>query len=84
MSDMITQIENTDFSKIVEVVFTKVDGSSRTMRCTTNDKYIREDMKPKGGVVNYSDQVKRVFDIDIDEWRSFRTDSVISIRELGE
>lgn len=74
---------NVDFSKIVEVTFVKANGDTRIMRCTTNDKYISENKRPTQ-VINYSDAVKRVFDIDKDDWRSFRYDSVISIRELGD
>ncbi len=77
---------------LCEVDFIKADGSFRTMRCTLNEEVIREyadwdEVKPKGSV-NLSEQTKedvqRVFDVENAGWRSFRFDSVKSIRtEIG-
>jgi len=63
---------------VVNVVFTKVDGSERTMNCTLKLENIPEDQHPKGTIKSESDQI-RVFDTDIDAWRSFNFGSVKTI-----
>ena len=69
---------------LCEVTFTKVNGDLRTMPCT-----LKEDMLPPIVVVESEDteMPKRkvsetslaVFVTDINEWRSFRLDSIHSI-----
>lgn len=67
--------------KDVCVTFTKRDGTSRTMRCTTAEGRIPADKAPKGtGTVAVSDAVQRVFDCEVQAWRSFRWDSVIEYK----
>ena len=63
---------------VVNVVFTKVDGSERTMNCTLKLDNIPEDQHPKGVIKSESDQI-RVFDTDIREWRSFNFSSVKNV-----
>lgn len=69
----------------LNVEFTKKDGSNRKMRCT-----LREDVLPKlDGVVQGEpkDNINSVsvFDLDKSEWRSFRYDSIKSIKfTIGE
>ena len=63
---------------VVNVVFTKVDGSERIMNCTLKLDNIPEDQHPKSAVKSESDQI-RVFDTDIDAWRSFNFSSVKTI-----
>ena len=63
---------------VVNVVFTKADGSERTMNCTLKLENIPEDQRPKGAIKSESDQI-RVFDTDIDAWRSFNFSSVKTI-----
>jgi len=68
----------------VRVEFTKADGSVREMRCTLNpDKLPPTPVQtgPVDGIVKESKQRKapdpesiRVFDLDKNEWRSFRFD----------
>lgn len=61
---------------VVEVRFTKADGSIRTMLATTNPMYI-PNYDPEAKVNNpYSDEVLKVIDTEISAWRSFRFDSV--------
>ena len=62
----------------VTVTFTKADATDRVMRCTTNGALIPEDMWPKGTATNLSKDVQRAFDLDLQEWRSFRFDAVKS------
>lgn len=70
----------------VAVKFTKKDGSDRTMLCTLNESNLPEFAKPadpingeEPKVINYSDEALRVFDVDKQEWRSFRWDSIQSV-----
>lgn len=66
-------------SSIVEVTFTKVDGTERVMRCTLQPQYLPESIEKEGVKVRNPD-VQSVWDIDINAWRSFRFDSV---KEFG-
>lgn len=61
------------------ITFDKADGSERTMRCTLVEGKIPEDKKPKGTGRESSDSVQRVFDLDKQEWRSFKVDLVKEI-----
>ena len=67
-----------------EVVFTKVDGSLRTMPCT-----LREEAMPQR-VVNehhqtrlYKPETLSVWCLDKSEWRAFKVANVREIRVLG-
>jgi hypothetical protein len=66
---------------VVQVKFTKSNGEERVMRCTTNEFEISIEKLPKGTGPRHTDEVQRVFDVDKQEWRSFRWDSVIEIKE---
>lgn len=71
---------------VVTVVFTKKDGTQRTMRCTTNLALIPQDRHPKPIAETVLDApdatTQRAFDLDLGEWRSFKHDSVISVSTL--
>lgn len=61
------------------VKFTKMDGTDRVMHCTIAPHMIPEDKQPKGTLLTEVPQnmsVLRVFDLDVNDWRSFRVDSV--------
>lgn len=63
------------------VVFTKVDGTERVMKCTLNEVFIPTDQRPtpvseSATPRKESLEAIRVFDTDIQAWRSFRVDSV--------
>lgn len=60
----------------VTVQFTKADKTQRTMRCTTNS--VPAKFRPKEDTPEPAD-IKRVFDLDKQGWRSFRIDSVMSL-----
>ena len=62
----------------ITVVFTKADGTERTMRCTLLEKLIPKEKQPKSETPNSSTPgpAIRVFDVEKEEWRSFRWDSV--------
>ena len=66
----------------VTVVFTKKDGSERTMKCTTNANMVpkleestdtKREKKP-------NEDVMSVYDLEAAGWRSFRWDSVKQIK----
>ena len=78
-------IHNFLHAGLCEVDFIKTDGSFRTMKCTLNEDVISEyadwdDVKPKGTGSEVTDTVQRVFDVEVGGWRSFRFDSVKSVR----
>ena len=68
-----------------EVVFTKVNGETRTMPCT-----LREAALPPQPVVEGKEPKKQnpevisVWCLDKKEWRSFKTMNVISLTVLGD
>lgn len=70
------------------VTFLKKDGTERVMRCTTNLDMIPAEKHPKGdkpikeGEEKKVETAKRVFDLEKQEWRSFRYDSVIAVSPL--
>lgn len=66
------------------VYFTKKDGTTRIMKCTLDPEFI-------GGVYEFSekshkhnDEIISVWDLEVDEWRSFRVDSVEKIRPFTD
>lgn len=80
MSEKIEHIKNAlKTSDEVVVVFTKSDGTERTMRCTIDGERIPADKAPKGTAKNLSEDTQRVFDLDKGEWRSFKFDAVKTI-----
>jgi len=57
----------------VEVIFTKKDGTERTMKCTLMEKFLPETVgsdRPK------NDETLAVYDLEKEGWRSFRWDSI--------
>lgn len=71
----------------VTVIFKKADGTLRTMRCTTNPELLPPVPEPvEGEEVKVKTErkenpdVARVFDLEKQEWRSFRFDSVTEVQ----
>jgi hypothetical protein len=70
---------------VAEVIFTKLDGETRTMRCTLMKEYLPASRDP-AKVQAFHEQQERtlggttitVWDVDARGWRSFRADRVIS------
>ena len=65
------------------IVFTKKDGTERTMTCTTKPELVPaesivEGVEKKEKKVNV--EVIPVYDLDAKGWRSFRWDSVKQVR----
>ena len=61
------------------VFFTKKDGTERKMLCTLAENKIPNEKMPKNSGKSKSDDALAVFDIEKNEWRSFRWDSVTKI-----
>ena len=71
------QINQLLATSIVRIRFTKVDGTIRVMNCTKSSQYIPQESMPGSGLEYQSDSVCRVFDVDVQGWRSFRWDSLL-------
>jgi hypothetical protein len=68
----------------INVTFTKKDGTSRTMHCTRDISKIPIELHPVGsttGTKSTGDAVQ-VFDLGINEWRSFKTSTLTHIEWL--
>ena len=61
-------------SEIVELTFTKKDGTERVMKCTLAEQKIPAENAPKGSERAKSDEAVAVFDLENQGWRSFRWD----------
>jgi len=66
-------------SEVVDITFTKKDGSERIMKCTLLESKIPSEKMPKGTEKAKNDEVVPVFDIENDGWRSFRWESIRAI-----
>lgn len=83
MSDVdFETLKNLLRSNVVEVTFTKVNGDKRVMNCTLQESYLPEHNGESERKKN--ENVLAVYDIDSNDWRSFRFDSVISYNIGGE
>ena len=71
--EMVTELR----ARTCRVIFTKVNGEERDMQCTLNVEFIPEAKQPKG-TKEYADDVIRAFDVNKQEFRSFRVENVIS------
>ena len=61
----------------VNLTFIKKYGTIRDMRCTLREAMIPTEAMPTGeSKKKKNDDVISVFDLDKDDWRSFRVDSV--------
>ena len=65
----------------VRVVFTKKDGTDRSMLCTLAEGKIPADKQPKTepATGTTTGSAVRVFDVEKQEWRSFRWDAVKTV-----
>jgi hypothetical protein len=66
-------------SEVVDITFTKKDGSERILKCTLMESKIPTEKIPKGTEKLKNDEVVPVFDVENDGWRSFRWDSIRQI-----
>lgn len=70
-------------SSIYGIVFRKMDGTLRVMRCTLDKKYLPEIESSKPMDV-YDNDLLTVWDLDIEGWRSFHVSSLISMNDQSE
>ena len=71
--------------KDLRITFTRSDGTDRTMHATLVESNIPADKTPKGTGREAPSTTQRVFDLDKQEWRSFKWDSVKSVSfNMGE
>ena len=61
------------------ISFIKKDGTARDMVCTLASDKIPAEQAPKNSGKAKSDESIAVFDVEKQEWRSFRWDSVTQI-----
>ena len=63
---------------VLDIEFTKTDGTKRSMICTLKSDLIPEQETPTTTKrhINLSDEVVRVYDLEKEGWRSFRLDSI--------
>lgn len=68
-------------TKDLRITFTKRDGTEREMHCTLAEQAIPQEKQPKtaGSGSETTGSAVRVFDIEKQEWRSFRWDSVTKV-----
>lgn len=76
-------LKNVLETDVVEVTFTKKDGSERIMKCT-----LKEDVLPvvqNKEAKEKSQEAIAVWDVESEGWRSFRWDSIKSVKfTIGE
>jgi hypothetical protein len=76
------EIVNTLREGVVNLSFTKVkDGAVREMKATLVSDMIPEDKMPKTDANANTEKNQlavRVFDLDLNDWRSFRVDSLLT------
>ena len=66
-----------------EVIFSfeKKDGSERIARGTKKREMVPDSSVPIGKEYHKSDEVIRYYDLDKQDWRSFRKDKFIDIKD---
>jgi len=79
------QIIETLQAGLMEVTFTKTNGEERVMKCSLHKSFtvnLTEEVKNTNERAMNEDVIP-VWDVEKGGWRSFRLDSITSIRELG-
>lgn len=74
-------IKNILRASVINVHFTKADGSTRVMKCTLNEEFIplRDSDTPPATPRKVNPDVCPVWDMENQAWRSFRWDSITKI-----
>lgn len=76
-------LKNVLETDVVEVTFTKKDGSERIMKCTLKEDVLPEVQNKEAK--EKSQEAIAVWDVESEGWRSFRWDSIKSVKfSLGE
>lgn len=64
----------------VDVTFTKVDGTTRVMKCTLQEGVAIPHEKTTDRVKEANDNILPVWDIEKNAWRSFKLDTITQVR----
>ena len=75
-------ISKMNSAAVMYVRFTKANGDEREMMCTRNPAAIPEDKTPRRLTATTPLTVVPVFDLDIQEWRSIRPDSILDMKVI--
>jgi hypothetical protein len=71
---------------VLEITFNKSDGSKRVMRCTLQEDYLPQVLEEKDSekiTKKSSPETLVVWDLEKDDWRSFRVDSILEYRVVN-
>ena len=64
----------------VHITFTKADGTERTLNATLVEAKIPAAKLPKSETTTkVADTALRVFDVELQDWRAFKWDSVLNV-----
>lgn len=69
-------------TRVIEVTFTKADGTNRVLLGTLDPNEIPADKAPKGTGKAENPMVVALFDVQAQDWRSFRIDSIQRINRV--
>lgn len=69
---------------VLQVTFTKKDGTERVMTCTLLKDIVPKYEKKTEKVKKINENVLSVWDVEKDEFRSFKLDSLLSYSVLEE
>ena len=64
---------------VMQITFNKVCGEERVMHCTLHESKLPETNNNNKKI---NEEVLPVWDVDIGAWRSFRLDSVKTVKKL--
>lgn len=65
---------------IVEITFTKLDGTERVMNCTLSDKIVPQSTEETTKTRKQNENILSVWDVEKNDWRSFRVENVVKIK----
>ena len=71
-------------SSKLEVSFVKKDGTGRVMNCSLQEKYLPPMMEDSETTTKDNPDVLAVWDIDNSGWRSFRINSIKSVKVIND
>ena len=69
---------------VINVQFTKKDGSLREMRCSLQEQYLPPLTGEAETTTKDNPEVLAVWDIEVEGWRSFRIDSVLIMETIND
>ena len=80
LTEIKTAVKSALLTGPTTVVFKKIDGTERTMKCTLNEALLpKRELTESNRKVN--DDIQTVFDLELNQWRSFKWDNFISFGE---